>query len=96
MIKVYADYKNLTCNIFNTDILSEWRLKLEEYGTEIEQIQREKNIVADVLSQFLINGNQETTQEYTYAKQIMIEITDIEEWYESIFPINLKLIDKYQ
>ena len=45
-----------------------WRLILEEYGSDIEYIQGDENIVADSLSGFTINGNQETTHDYTYKK----------------------------
>ena len=54
-----------------TDRLLIWRLILEEYGPKIEYIQGNKNIVADALSIFNIDGNQETTQESTYNKEIM-------------------------
>ena len=50
------------CKYFNTDIVLILRLILEEYGPEIEYIQGNNNIVADKLSRFPINENQETTQ----------------------------------
>ena len=40
----------------------------EEYGPDIEYIQGGKNIVADTLSRFPINGNQETTHEKNLQK----------------------------
>ena len=43
-----------------------------------------------------LNGNQETTQNSTYQREIMSEINDIKELPEGTFPINLKLIQKYQ
>ena len=58
--------------------------------------QRWENIVAESLSILSLNGNQETTQNYTYQKWIISEINDIEELPECNFLINLKLIQKYQ
>ena len=55
-----------------------------------------ENIVSDALSRIPLNGNQYTTQKSTYQKKIMSEIDDIEELPEGTFPINLKLIQKYQ
>ena len=52
--------------------------------------------MADALSRFTIDGNQGTTQDSTTTKEIMSEINDIEEIPEDSFPINLKLIDRYQ
>ena len=37
----------------------------EQYGSDIEYIKSEKYIVADTLSIFTLNGNQDTTQEFT-------------------------------
>ena len=34
---------------------------LEEYGTDIGYIKGEKNILADALPRFTLNGDQETT-----------------------------------
>ena len=50
----------------------------------------------DALSSFRINGNQETTYESTYKKEILSEINYTQDLPEDIFPINLKLIDQYQ
>ena len=58
--------------------------------------QRWQNIVSDVLSRIPLNGNQETTQNSTYQKEIVSEINDIEELPKGNFPINLKLIQKYK
>ena len=43
-----------------------------------------------------ICGNQENPHEFTYKKEIVSEINDIEEVPEGIFPVNLKLINQYQ
>ena len=43
-----------------------------------------------------MNGNQDTTQEPAYKKENMSEVSDIEELPESIYPINLRLIEQYQ
>ena len=55
-----------------------------------------KNIVSDALSIFTLNRNQETTQKSTYQQEIVSEINDIKDIPEGTFPINLKLIQKYQ
>ena len=55
-----------------------WRLILEDYGPDIEYIKGDKNILADALSIFLTNENQETKQKSTYQKEIVSEINDIE------------------
>ena len=47
--RMYTNHKNLTCKNFNTDRILRWRLILEEYGSDIEYIKGEKNIVADSL-----------------------------------------------
>ena len=56
-----------------------WILILEMYGSDIDYIQSDKNIVADALSIFHINRNKETKQEFTFKKDIVSEInnTDI-------------------
>ena len=43
-----------------------------------------------------MNGNKETTQKSTYQQEIVSEINDIKEISVGNFPINLKLIQKYQ
>ena len=43
--------------LFNIDRVLIWRLILEEFGTYIEYIKGEKNIVADALSRIPLNGN---------------------------------------
>ena len=73
-----------------------WRLTLEEYGLDIEYIKGDKNLVADSISTCFTNRNQETTQESTYKKVIVLEIYDAKELPEGIFPINFNLIDHYQ
>ena len=73
-----------------------WRLIIEEYGTDIEYIKNEKNIVTDGLSRIPLNKNQETAQKSTYQQKIVSQINDTEEIPEGIFPITLELINKYQ
>ena len=55
-----------------------------------------KNTVADKLSILTLNGNEETTHKSTYQQEIVSEINDIDKIPECNFPINLKLIQKYQ
>ena len=71
-----------------------WRFILEEYGPDIKYIQSNKNIVADIFSNFPININQGTTQECTYEREIVSEFNYIKELLEGIFLINLKFIDQ--
>ena len=52
--------------------------------------------MADLLSIFPLNGNQETTREFTSKKGIVSKINDAEELPEDIFPMNLKTIYQYQ
>ena len=66
ILRIYTDNKNLTCKNFNTDIVLIWIPILEEYGPDIEYIQDDKNILTDAPLRFLINRNQDTTQESTY------------------------------
>ena len=65
-MRIYTYHKNPTCRKINTDSVLRWRLILEDYGPDIEYIQGDKNIAAEALSRFPINGNQETKQESTY------------------------------
>ena len=44
-LKIYTDYENITCKNFNTDIVLIWRLKLVEYGPDVEYIKGDKYIV---------------------------------------------------
>ena len=67
-MRIHSDHKNLTCKNVNTGRVLIWRLIIEDYGTDIEYIQVDKNIVADALSILCINRNQETTQESTHKK----------------------------
>ena len=69
-----------------------WRLIIEEYGPDIEYIQGDKNILADTLSIFAINVNQETTLESTYKKETVSEINDTEKLPEGFFLLILKLL----
>ena len=78
--------------MFNTDRVLIWRLIIEEYGPYQEYIKGEKNIFAERLSRIPLNGNQETTQNYTYQQEIVSEINYIKEIPEGTFPINLKFI----
>ena len=43
-----------------------------------------------------MNTNQETTQEFTYKKELVPELNDTGELTEGTFLMNLKLIDQYQ
>ena len=43
-----------------------------------------------------MNMNQETTQEFTYKKELVPELNDTGELTEGTFLMNLKLIDQYQ
>ena len=56
--------------MFNTDRLLRWRLILESYGTDIEYIEVNKNILADALSRLRITGNQNTTYNSTYKSKL--------------------------
>ena len=68
---IYAGHKNLRCKNINADGVLKWILILEEYGPDIEYTTGDKNISADALSRLTMNGNQETTQETTYNKDIV-------------------------
>ena len=49
-----------------------------------------------VLSRLTIDGDQKTTQQSTYKKEISSEINKSEELPKGVFPINLKSISQYQ
>ena len=87
-LRVYTDHKNITCRNFNTNRVLIWILILKEYGTYIEYMKGQKNIVADAISRFPLNGNQETTQKSTYQREIVSEINDTKEIPEDNFPMN--------
>ena len=65
---------------FNTNRLLRWRLIIEEYGTYIEYIKSEKNMVSDALSIFAINRNQETTQKSTYLGPTICKHGNLVPW----------------
>ena len=67
-LRVYTDHKNLACRNFNTNQVLICILILKEYGPYIEYIKGNKKVVADALSIFPLNRNQETTQKSTYQK----------------------------
>ena len=52
--------------------------------------------MADLLSIFPLNGNQETTREFTSKKGIVSKINDAKELPEDVFPVSVKLTDQYQ
>ena len=60
-LRIYTDYKKIHVIIFHTDRLLRCILILKEYVPDIEYIKGDKNIVADTLSRFTLNYNQETT-----------------------------------
>ena len=95
-MRIFTDHKKLSCIIYNNDRVLIWRPIIEEYGTDIECIKGEKNIVAEALSILTINSNQETTQESTHRKEIVSEIIDNKELPEGDFTINFKIINQYQ
>ena len=72
----------------NADRVLIWRIIPEDYGTDIEYIKGNKNVVSDTLSIIPLNGNQETTHNPTYQKEILSEINDIEKLPEGNFPLN--------
>ena len=94
ILRIYKYHKNLERLFLNTDRVLIWRFILEEYGSDIEYIKGDKNIVAYTLSIFTSNGNQHTTQEYTYKKEIAPETNDTKELPEGIFLINLIVINQ--
>ena len=55
----------------------------------MKYIQCSKNIVADVLSRFTINGNQETTQESIYKKGTVPKTNETEDITGGISYVNL-------
>ena len=70
ILRIYTNNKNLKCKMLKIDRVLIWRLILEEYDQDIKYIQVDKNILADALSKFTINRNQETTQEPTYKSKL--------------------------
>ena len=72
------------------------RLILEDYGLDIDYVKGDKITVTDALSILPMNRNQDTTQYYTYKKEILSEINDTEKLTEGIFTINFKRINQYQ
>ena len=68
ILRIYNDHNKFIWKNFNTDRVLLRELILEEYGSYIEYIRSEKDIVADALSIFTLNRNQRTTQNYSYQK----------------------------
>ena len=61
---------------------------LRVWSRYIIYIKGKNNIFADRISRILFNGNQETINNSTYQKEIVLEINYIEELPECSFPIN--------
>ena len=87
-MRIYTDHKNLTFKLFNTDRVLIWKLILAYYVPDIEYIKGEKNLVAYALSRIPLDGNQETKQKFTYQREIVSEINNIEELTEGNFHRN--------
>ena len=95
-MRIYTDNSKISSKVYKNDRVLIWRLVIEEYGTDIEYIKGEKNIVADAFSILPINSNQKTTQESTHKKEIVSEINDSKGLTEGDFTINFKIINQYQ
>eukprot|EP00957_Ditylum_brightwellii_P045630 3462274-Ditylum_brightwellii.AAC.1 len=49
-ITVYIDHKNLTYKNFNTERVVQWRMVIEDFGSELMYIKGNDNVVADAMS----------------------------------------------
>ena len=94
-LKLYTNHKNLICKHLNTNHVLRWRLIPEQYGPHIEYITGAKQIVADPLSRFPENGNQETTNKSTYTMENMLELYNTKELPYDRFTLSFKLIYCY-
>ena len=68
---------------------------LQDYSHRLIISKVSKGLEARMLELLSINGNQETTQEPTYKKELVSEINDTEGLPEGIFSI-IKLVEQYQ
>ena len=62
----------------------------------IEYNQGKTNKVVDVLSKFITDGNQNTTQESNYIRESMSELLDTNEIPEGAFDIKFNIVHQYQ
>ena len=88
MVKYYEYIliiNTLLAKNLKTDIVLRWRLIIEYYGPDIEYIKVDKNIVADALSRFTLNGNKCNTHNSTYKRKIVSEINDNEKYLKISF-----------
>ena len=49
ILRIYTDHKNFACKLLNNNVVSIWRLILEEYGRDIEYIKGEKSIAEETI-----------------------------------------------
>ena len=73
-LKIFTDYKNLTCEKFNTKHILRWRIILEEYSPDIEYIPGNKNMVEDESSILPNSINKKITHESKYTMETMLEL----------------------
>jgi hypothetical protein len=96
-IRVHTDHENLTQKKCNSDRVMRWRLYIEEYSPDLQYIKREKNVVADALSQLYMELDPNPTEAliteemcpswYCYAKE--------EQNYDS-HPLSYQQLEKAQ
>ena len=93
-IKVYTDHKNLTYTNFTTERVLRWRLLIEEFGPKIIYVKGSKNDVAYALSRLPKTESHVTDSKIT--REYLAECYGLDKLDSDTFPLNYKLIDKFQ
>ena len=89
-IKVHADQKNLTFANFNTERVLRWRMVLEEHDPELNNIQGEHDLVADMLSRLDLLPERETP-----AVNDLLAFNE-DDVPSDCFPVQFKRITQHQ
>ena len=98
-IEVHTDHQNLAYKKFNSDRVLRWRLYIEEYATDLQDIPGEKNVVADTLRRLpmIINEVEDSSENYftimeSYGLSKVIKETENFDFH----PFSYSLIDQVQ
>ena len=97
-IIIHTDHQNLTHKNFNTERVMRWRLIIEEFSPTFEYIKGIHNVVADALSRLDITAPATPLDGFSMTPADYSDLfgKDVDDLPEDVFPLEYRLIDKYQ